>query len=180
MDRNVARRIIARALRVGQEMNPLAEAIETIDDLEERRIFRRRFAEIAGLIYTEIVRPIVAAHAEFDPDRDRSPIMKNILVIDPAENCSYSIFQATTDEFDEVFPEQGQDIEYVEDLTRRLGDGATKLLAAIWDRPIQKKDAIGIHGTLFFGMEYRKQFYTSKREADIDPRSIKCGTAQDV
>jgi hypothetical protein len=108
----------------------------------------------------------------FDRNRSDTPVMKNILVIDPAENCSYSIFQATTDEFDEVFPEQEQDIEYVEDLTRRLGDGATKLLAAIWDRPIQKKDAIGIHGTLFFGMEYRKQFYASKREADIDPQSI--------
>jgi hypothetical protein len=69
MDRNVAKAIIDQALRVGQEMNRLAEAIEAIGDLEERKLFRRRFAGIAGLIYTEIMRPIVAAHPEFDPDR---------------------------------------------------------------------------------------------------------------
>ena len=100
------------------------------------------------------------------------PIMKNILVIDAAENCSYSVFQATEDEFKEIFPGSGQDIEYAEDLIRRIGDRAAELLAPIWERPVAKKNAMGIHGTLFYEMVYRKRFYRSKREADIDPKYI--------
>jgi hypothetical protein len=109
----------------------------------------------------------------FDKNRSETPpAMKNILVIDSSENCNYGIIQATADEFDEVFPEEGQGIEYIEDLAQRLDDDATKLLAAIWERPVRKKNAMGIHGTLFYGMEHRKKFYTSKRETDINPGYI--------
>jgi hypothetical protein len=69
MDKTVAKTISDRAARVGHELSHLAEAIESIENLEERKLFRRRFAEIAGLLYTDIVRPIVAKHPEFDPDR---------------------------------------------------------------------------------------------------------------
>ncbi len=98
--------------------------------------------------------------------------MKNILVIDGAENCAYSVFQATTSEFKEIFPDDGQDIEYAEDLAGRLGPRLAKLMTPIWERPIAKKNAMGIHGTLFYQMEYRKEFYSSKREKDIDRRAI--------
>ena len=37
--------------------------------------------------------------------------MKNILVIDGAENCAYSVFQATEAEFRLIFPEDGQDTD---------------------------------------------------------------------
>ncbi len=42
--------------------------------------------------------------------------MKNIQIIDGARNCTFSIFQATDEEFLLVFPEPGQDIQYAEDL----------------------------------------------------------------
>ena len=49
--------------------------------------------------------------------------MKNIQVIDGAMNTTFSIFQATDVEFKAA-------------------------LRNIWERPIRKQDAHGIHGTL--------------------------------
>jgi hypothetical protein len=44
--------------------------------------------------------------------------MKNIQVIDGALNCTFSIFQATEEEFVLIFSEPGQDIQYAEDLAK--------------------------------------------------------------
>lgn len=58
--------------------------------------------------------------------------MKNVQVIDGAQNCTFSIFQATDEEFSLVFPEPGQDIEYAEDLeTRRNSEYPEKREDAI-------------------------------------------------
>ena len=37
--------------------------------------------------------------------------MKNIQIIDRAENATFSLFQATDEEFDAIFPGDGQDME---------------------------------------------------------------------
>lgn len=47
--------------------------------------------------------------------------MKNIQIIDGALNATFSIFQATEEEFAAIFPD-GQDMELAEDLFERLGD----------------------------------------------------------
>ena len=41
--------------------------------------------------------------------------MKNIQIIDGALNCTYSLFQATDEEFALLFPEPRQDIQYAEE-----------------------------------------------------------------
>lgn len=97
--------------------------------------------------------------------------MKNVQIIDGASNATYSLFQATDDEFATIFPE-GRDMELIEDLIDRLGDEETsRVLAPLWSRPILKQDAIGLHGTLFYDNE-RRQLPASKREVDLDERSI--------
>jgi len=74
--------------------------------------------------------------------------MRNIQIIDGAENATFSIFQATDAEFALIFPDD-QDIELAEDLFERIGNKrARDLLTPIWSRPILKRDAMGIHGTL--------------------------------
>ena len=100
-------------------------------------------------------------------------MVKNIQIIDGAANAAFSLFQATEEEFNAIFPD-GQDIELLEDLIDRLGDEAAgAVLTSVWDRPILKRDAQGIHGTLFFDNEHRKAHIpTSKREIDWDSRSI--------
>lgn len=98
--------------------------------------------------------------------------MKNVQVIDGADNCTFSIFQATEDEFGLIFPEPGQDIEFAEDLVARIGEDSDAL-AAMWSRPILKRLANGIHGTLFYEFERKRRcFPVTKREFDWEPLSI--------
>jgi alkyl sulfatase BDS1-like metallo-beta-lactamase superfamily hydrolase len=98
--------------------------------------------------------------------------MKNIQVIDGALNCTFSIFQATDEEFSLLFPEPGQDIQYAEDLTFASQDEFNAALQRIWERPLRKQDACGIHGTLFYQLERYKKTYREKREDSVDPSAI--------
>jgi len=99
--------------------------------------------------------------------------MKNIQSVDCASNSTFSIFQATEEEFAAIFPE-GRDMELVEDLIERLGGDETgRMITSLWNRPMLKRDALGIHGTLFYDNEHRREnFPLSKREVDWDDRSI--------
>jgi hypothetical protein len=47
--------------------------------------------------------------------------LKNIQIIDRAENATFSVFQAADDEFSAIFPAYGQDIEFIEDFVSRSG-----------------------------------------------------------
>jgi hypothetical protein len=99
--------------------------------------------------------------------------MRNIQVIDGALNCTFSIFQATDEEFALLFPEPQQDMQYAEDL---IGLGPQEKVEAalrrIWERPIRKQDALGIHGTLFYGLERYKTYYRAKREDAVYPSAV--------
>jgi hypothetical protein len=96
--------------------------------------------------------------------------MKNIQVIDGADNAVYDIFAATEEEFALIFP-AGQDVAFIDEVIAR---GPEKQLheafARIWERRIAKRDAIGIHGVLFYELERKKQYYpTRKDEEAINP-----------
>jgi len=99
--------------------------------------------------------------------------MKNIQIIDGAVNATFSLFKATDDEFFELFVE-GADMDLIEDLIGRLGKRRVdEILGAIWERPVLKRDANGIHGTLFYGWESRRRFMpVTKREVDLDEVSL--------
>lgn len=101
------------------------------------------------------------------------PFMKNVQIIDGADNATFSVFQATEEEFVAIFPD-GRDIELIEDLIERLGEeAASSVLTSIWERPILKRDALGIHGTLFYDNEHRRDHIPpSKREVDWDDHVI--------
>ena len=95
--------------------------------------------------------------------------MKNIQVIDDAVNAAYAIYAATDEEFDLIFPEADQDVEFVEDFIERVGESAAQnALNPVWSRPIDKKFVSGIHGTLFYGLTEKRKFYENKREPVID------------
>jgi len=47
------------------------------------------------------------------------------------------------------------------------------VLAALWARPVLKRDAMGIHGTLFYDADQRRDFLpVSRREVDWDERFV--------
>lgn len=97
--------------------------------------------------------------------------MKNVQIIDGASNATFSIFQATDEEYAAIFP-GGRDMELVEDLWDRLGsEQASRVLDPLWNRPILKRNANGVHGTLFYNNEHR-QIPSSKREVDWDASAI--------
>ncbi|MET3590920.1 hypothetical protein ABID26_000299 [Mesorhizobium shonense] len=93
--------------------------------------------------------------------------MKNIQIIDGALNATFSVFQATDEEFAAIYPGE-RDMELAEDLFERLGDEeANRVLIPLWTRPVLKRYALGIHGTLFYNNEGRI-IPKSKREVDWD------------
>ncbi len=99
--------------------------------------------------------------------------MKNIQIIDGADNCTFSLFQATPEEFTLLFPEPGQDIQFAEDLEGLPEQEAIEAaLGMLWERPIRKQDAMGIHGTIFYGLERYRAIYPGKREDSVDRLAI--------
>src|SRR5689334_7727814 len=99
--------------------------------------------------------------------------MKNVQIIDGASNATFSIFQATDDEFAVMFP-NGREMEIADDLIVRLGEQeANRVLSGLWERPILKRDVAGIHGTLFYDADERREFLPrSMREVDWDERYV--------
>jgi hypothetical protein len=92
--------------------------------------------------------------------------MKNIQVIDGAENAVHDIFSATDEEFSLIFP-AGTDVAFIDEVRRnadtsRLNDA----FKAIWSRRIAKKDAMGIHGVLFYELEHKKAYYPTRRDEE--------------
>lgn len=96
--------------------------------------------------------------------------MKNIQVIDGAENTVYDIFAATDDEFALIFSE-GQDIAFINEVYDHGNQEALDIaFKDIWGRRIPKREANGIHGLLFYGLEEKKVYYpTRKDEEAINP-----------
>lgn len=93
--------------------------------------------------------------------------MKNIQVIDGPENCTYDIFSISDRDFKKIFPNR-QDIEFIEDFTRRIGKSeAGKILCQIWKNPVDKKKVNGLHGTQFYELEFKKVFYPTKRDDEM-------------
>ena len=105
--------------------------------------------------------------------RDKVRVVKNIQVIDGAANATFSIFQATDEEFAAIFLD-GRDIEIADELVDRLGEAETaRVLSGVWERPILKRDVHGIHGTLFYDGEERREFLPqSRREVDWHERFV--------
>lgn len=92
--------------------------------------------------------------------------LRAIQVIDGAANCRFSLFLATDEEFTALFPGEGQDIEFAEDLEERLRQSPVDI-SGLWRRPVRKPAANGIHGTLFFEFaDRRRHFPATKRERD--------------
>ena len=98
--------------------------------------------------------------------------MKNIQIIDGADNCTYSLFAATDAEFAAIFP-NGNDIEFAEDFFDRVGEEVgIQITREIWKRPVEKKTVHGIHGTLFYQLLERKRFYPTRKEAEMVPLGV--------
>jgi hypothetical protein len=96
--------------------------------------------------------------------------MKNVQVIDGAENCVFDIFAASEEEFSVIFP-AGQDVAFMDEVISRTDCAILeKTLSMIWKRRLRKSEAQGIHGILFYECEHKKVYYPTRRDEDaINP-----------
>jgi hypothetical protein len=95
--------------------------------------------------------------------------MKHIQVIDDADNCTYSVFGASDEDFTVIFPD-GTDVEFSDDFFERVGDErGIEISNRLWKQPVDKKIVSGIHGTLFYQLPEKKRFYPTKKEAEMVP-----------
>lgn len=93
-----------------------------------------------------------------------------ILIIDGADNCAYDCFHADEELFYAIFPNDGQDIEFIEDfLEREPTDKYDATLAKMWNAPIAKKEITGINGVLFYGLLHKKHFIQTNGTATSMP-----------
>lgn len=94
--------------------------------------------------------------------------MKSIQIIDGALNCTYDIYLIDEHSFLMIFPGEDQDVEFVDDFVERVGsEHAQIILDRLWGNLQDKKQIHGIHGTLFFELHYKKQYYPTKRESEM-------------
>ncbi len=96
--------------------------------------------------------------------------MKNIQVIDGAVNSVYDIFQATDEEFSLIYP-PGEDVAFIDEVyARGPGEELGAAFKRIWTRRIPKRDAMGIHGLLFFELDVKMKYYPTRRDEEaINP-----------
>ncbi len=91
------------------------------------------------------------------------------MIIDDADNCAYDIFSASEELFEIIFPGDGQDVEFIEDLLKRsdqeILDG---FFSELWRNPVRKAKAQGVHGILFYNLTEKRVFYPNKRDKDLD------------
>ena len=69
MDRSTAVEIVNHLKAIDDPMNAAMAAVEKIQDVDQRRIFRRAFAAIVGEVYTEIFVPIGKEFPDLLPDQ---------------------------------------------------------------------------------------------------------------
>jgi hypothetical protein len=93
--------------------------------------------------------------------------MKNVQVIDGARNCTYDVYAVKDRDFEIIFP-NNTDIEFISDLIARIGKReAMRVTNEMWRRRKDKKKVSGIHGTLFYELDFKKPFYPTKREGEM-------------
>jgi hypothetical protein len=92
--------------------------------------------------------------------------MKNIQVIDGAENCVYDVFAASDEDHALLFP-GGTDIAFAEEIHGRKDiDRIAAALERLWRNRVPKVKAMGIHGLLFYGLPEKRQYYLSRKDEE--------------
>jgi len=98
--------------------------------------------------------------------------VKNIQVIDSAQNAVYDIFAAPA-HVDLVFL-PGTAIAFSQEIaTRPDADKVFDVLNGIWGSRLAKTDVVGTHRTLFYGLRHKRQYYPTLRDEAINPHGTR-------
>jgi hypothetical protein len=92
--------------------------------------------------------------------------VKNIQVFDGANNAVYDIFAATDEEFSLLFPD-GTDVAFIDEVYQKQPSKTLDaVFTEIWKRRVPKRQAMGIHGLLFYECEHKKFYYPTRRDEE--------------
>ena len=69
MKRDMAEKILQEMMGIGDRLNVATSFVDKIENKDECKKFKIPIGNIMGLIYTEIMIPIIKQHPDLDPDR---------------------------------------------------------------------------------------------------------------
>lgn len=90
--------------------------------------------------------------------------MKNIMVFDDCQDYFYDIHSVSSEDFALIFPGAQQDIEFNDDLYKRLNNNIDAAFCRMWNNRRRNQGIEGLHGILFYENFDRKPFYPDKRD----------------
>ena len=138
------------------------------------RVWRHRLGEVgiefAGgtRLFANADSPVEVTVTGYDDEPSSHTMLpKNIQVIDGAENCVYDIFAASDEDHALLFIGDS-DIAFVEEFESRSDLAlVSRALERLWENRVPKTRALGIHGTLFYGLLPQKRaLYPTLRDEE--------------
>ena len=101
--------------------------------------------------------------------------MKNFMVIDGAQNCTYDIFGIDEATFDIVFP-ASSDVAFLDEIIARVKElelDETDFFNNLYSNKLNKKNIKGLHGVLHStGSPCKKEYFPTRRELDISENKV--------
>ena len=71
MDKTTANSLMKEMLALSQHIDEAGELTKQIIDENERYVIRKGIADVAGIVYTDIMMPLIRQYPELDPDKDK-------------------------------------------------------------------------------------------------------------
>jgi hypothetical protein len=69
MDKILALKMMERIALIDNALNDVASHIELVSNEDEKMELRRSIANLMGLVYSDLMRPIIRLYPELDPDQ---------------------------------------------------------------------------------------------------------------
>jgi len=92
--------------------------------------------------------------------------VKNIQIFDGADNAVFDVFAATDEEFSLIFA-SGTDVAFIDEVYQNQPLHALdSAFTEIWTRRVPKRQAMGIHGILFYECNHKKVHYPTRRDEE--------------
>ncbi len=88
--------------------------------------------------------------------------MKNIQVIDSALNCTDEFFAVPDEKFALLFPAEGQELAFIEDLKEQGIELPHDWWDETWANRLSRDSVQGIHGTIFYGFPERRKIFQGR------------------
>lgn len=73
MNKKTASELIAAIEQMNAALGVMAATVESIQDMDERREFRKHVAELMGYVYAGLMVPVLRQYSELDPDSNPGP-----------------------------------------------------------------------------------------------------------